>query len=470
MLNANLHIPRRKIKMDNVTYAEGLAWLLGRTDLERQPMARTTREQMSLARPAALLEWLGNPPRNYRTILVAGSKGKGSTAVMLASILQAAGHRTGFYSQPHLHSYRERIRINGAPISQADFAVAIARLRTQVQGLDHERPELGQATTFEITTALALDYFARAEVDVAVVEVGLGGRLDATNVIDAGLSLITPISYEHMAVLGNTLAEIAFEKAGIIKPGRPVLSAPQPPEAGEVLRRVASERRAPYAAGGRDWTWRGRNEEFQVTAAGVHEGLWSSAWDYEHLRIALRGTHQLENAATAVAAAQVLGERYALAMNPAAISEGLAAVRWPGRIEVVRERPTIIVDGAHNGDSAEKLAAVLRDDFRAPRVWLIFGVLADKDLAAIIAPLAPMVERAWTVQTRHPRSRPAEEAAAALKAFDITAVPAASTANAISQALAAASPGDLICITGSLSTAAEAREALGLVPEVECDG
>ena len=453
-----------------MSYDQSLAWLFSLTDLERQPMTRATGEQMGLARPAALVARLGEPWRNYRTILVAGSKGKGSTAVLLAGILQAAGYHTGLYSSPHLHSYRERIRVDGAPISKTAFAAEVARLEPLVQALALERPELGVCTTFEVTTALALDHFAREKVEVAVVEVGLGGRLDATNIVEADLSLITPISFEHTAVLGNTLGEIAFEKAGIIKSGHPVLSAPQHPEALAVLVRIAAERQASLGIGGQDWTWRGTNEEFQVGADRLRANLWADSWRHDGLSISLLGAHQLENAATAVAAAVVLSQHYALAVEHGAIVTGLAMAHWPGRIEAAPDsNPIIVLDGAHNGDSAEKLAAALRAHFKFERLWLVFGVLGDKDIASIIAPLAPFVATAWTVKTRHPRALEAATVAARLNALGVRAIPAANTADALAQARASASSQDLICVTGSLSTAAEAREALGLVSAAERD-
>ncbi len=461
-------------------YAQALAYLAELTDWERQPMDRRMREQLLLARPAALLERLGNPQRRYRSVLVAGTKGKGSTAAMLASILRAAGYRTGFYSQPHLHTYRERIRVDGVAIAPTAFAEGVACLQPHVAALESARPELGRCTAYEAGTALALDYFARSGVEIAVLEVGLGGRLDATNVVEADVSIITSISFDHMAILGSTLPEIAFEKAGIIKPGRPVLSAPQRPEVLAVLERVAAERGARLGLGGRDWRWTGDHAAFVVEAEeAAPDGLWAAAWRHTGLRVPLLGAHQLENAATAVAAAQVLGSTLAmearlLPISTAAIAAGLAGTRWPARLEVIspphppllpKLAPTVVIDGAHNGDSATKLAAALRDHFRFRRLWLVLGVGADKDLAAIVAPLAPLVAGAWAVASRHPRSLAAPAVAAALSQAGVWTVIAGETAAAVREAVAAASPDDLVCVTGSLYVAAEAREALGLPVE-----
>ncbi|MGH2351874.1 MAG: bifunctional folylpolyglutamate synthase/dihydrofolate synthase, partial [Chloroflexota bacterium] len=322
-------------------YAAALAYLYGLTDWERRLMDAAMREHLLLERPAALLERLGRPERRYRTILVAGTKGKGSTAAMLASILGAAGYRTGFYSQPHLHTYRERIRVDGSPISKADVAGGVARLKPHVAALQRAQPHLGEYTTYEVGTALALDHFARAGVAVAVLEVGLGGRLDATNVVEADLAIITSISFDHTAVLGNTLAEIAGEKAGIIKLGKPVLAAPQRPEALSVLRHTAEARGAPLGVGLQDWTWTGGHDAFTVEAAAPRAGLWRKPWCHTGLRVPLLGAHQLENAATAVAAAEVLaqgagdGADGSPAISAPAIAAGIAATRWPARLEVL---------------------------------------------------------------------------------------------------------------------------------------
>ncbi len=450
-------------------YAAALAWLADRTDLERDPLDHTIRERLLLARPAALLARRGDPHRGYGVVLVAGTKGKGSTAVLLASILAAAGRRVGLYSQPHLHSFRERIRVDGQPIGPADFALGVDRLRDDVAALDRGRPDLGALTTYEVATALALDHFARAGIEVAVLEIGLGGRLDAANAVDANLAIITSISYDHMAVLGATLPEIATEKAGIVKPGRPVLTARQRPEVLDVLAATAAGRSAPLGVGGRDWTWAGDQGALGITAA-PRPDLWPRPWRHAGLRVPLLGAHQRENAATAVAAAEIL---LSGGLAPGDVARGVAATRWPARLEVFRPGgpggPVVVVDGAHNGDSAAKLAVALREHFRFARLRLILGVGTDKDLPAIVAPLAPLASAAWGTTSRHARSRPAGEVVAVVRAAGVSAAPAADTATALRLALAASGPDDLICVTGSLFIAAEAREALGVVGDEERD-
>lgn len=449
-------------------YAAALEWLLSLPDWERKPGARASHESLYLERPAALLDMLGRPQTRFRSILVAGTKGKGSTAAMLESILRAAGYKTGFYSQPHLHTYRERIRVNGDLISPHAFVEEITSLQSLVSQLALTHRHLESFTTFEVTTALALEYFARLGVELAVLEVGLGGRLDATNVVDAELSLITPISYDHTAILGNTLAQIAREKGGIIKPGNPILTATQPPDALAELEHIAAERHAPMGLAGRDWIWLGQHDTFTV-AGSPREGLWSETWRHFDLHVPLRGVHQLENAALAVAAVEVAKQQGRLKIEDSAVAAGLGATQWSGRLEVLQERdgehPLIIADGAHNGDSAEKLVAALRFHFQFERLWLVLAVLSDKHLHAIAAPFTGIAAHAWTVQTRHPRSRRGDRLAAELEPFGLGAEPAQNTAAAIESARASASARDLICITGSLSVVAEAREAFGLVTE-----
>ncbi|HEV2123660.1 MAG TPA: folylpolyglutamate synthase/dihydrofolate synthase family protein, partial [Chloroflexota bacterium] len=468
------------------SYRATLSYLYALTDWERRPMDRSMRERLLLQRPAALLDRLGNPQRRYISILVAGTKGKGSTSAMLAGILRAAGYRTGLYSQPHLHTYRERIRVDGQMIGEEEVVAGIERIRPHAEALEREQSELGACTTYEVGTALALDFFARSSVDVAVLEVGLGGRLDATNIVQAEMAVITSISYDHTAILGNTLPEIAGEKAGIIKAGRPVLSHPQSEAARTVLARVANERNSAFALGGQDWTWSGDHHQFSV--AGKPGSFWTTPWEEAGLSVPLLGQHQLENAATAVAAAHALhsdASARRLPIPSAAISRGLASVRWPGRFEIVEPEasirqtarratatirwPVVVIDGAHNGDSAAQLAAAIRRHTPYERLWLVLGAGTDKDLAAVVAPLAPLTSGAWAVASRHPRSRSAPDVAEVLQHAGVHAQAKDRVAEGVESALAAAGPGDVVCITGSLYVVAEAREALGLVPTDERD-
>lgn len=445
-----------------------MEWLMELPDWERGTGTRPVREELLLERPAILLDALGKPQTTHKSVLVAGTKGKGSTAAMLESILRAGGLRTGLYTSPHLHSYRERIRVNGEMISEDDFARGVGEIRPLTEELVRQRSGLGAFSTFEVMTALAFEHFAEHEIDVAILEVGLGGRLDATNVVDADLSLITPISFDHRAVLGDSLRKIAFEKAGIIKPGKIVLSAPQHPEALEVIERAAQEKNATLGVGERDWLWLGGHDDFMV-AAEPRTGLWKNYWHFGDLQVPLLGPHQFVNAALAVAAARVMQEQWGWDLGQNVVQRGLAGTRWFGRLEILQKRDAthalVIADGAHNGDSAQKLVDALKIHFEFERLFLILGLLGDKELDAVAKPFAGLAEHAWTVTTPHPRSRDAGDVAARLNELGIKARGAASFRELLSSAREHASPRDMILITGSLSVVAQARVEMGLAQE-----
>jgi dihydrofolate synthase/folylpolyglutamate synthase len=422
-------------------YAEVLAELFGRADFEaRRPRLP---EAFRLEPIRSLLERLGDPHRRYAVVHIAGTKGKGSTAAMVEAILRAAGYRTGLYTSPHLHTMRERIRIDGEPIPPATVVHLFERLRPEIAA----DPAL---TVFDILTAMGFLAFAEAGVEIAVVEVGLGGRLDSTNVVSPAVCLITALSMDHMEILGPTLTHIAFEKAGIIKPGIPVGTAPQAEEAMAVLRRVAAERGAPLLTLD-GWRYGPR----EISPAGqwgeIHppEG---SGWS---VRLPLLGRHQWENAALAVLAAlQLRAQGWSL--PDAAIPEGLARVRWPGRFEVLREEPPVVLDGAHNDASAARLVETLMEVFPGRRWGLVFGVSADKDAAAILRPLRPLVGEVWLTRSRHPRAADPAALVAAAAALGLPARVRATVATAVEEALASSRP---VLVTGSLFVVAEAREA-----------
>jgi dihydrofolate synthase / folylpolyglutamate synthase len=404
-----------------------LAWLYSLADQERgvgwNPRASAD-EQWKLGRTRALLDLAGAPDRALRAVLVAGTKGKGSTCAMLASILGAHGVRVGLYTKPHLQNYRERVRVDGIAISPGQFARAVGRMRALVPRLP---ADAGEPTTFEVTTALALDCFKHAQCAVAVVEVGLGGRLDATNALDPELSLITPISYDHTAILGRTLGAIATEKAGILRPGRLALLAQQRPAALRALRRGCR------AVGAR----------CQVVPPRGQSG-------------SLYGAHQRQNAALAVAAARGLAP-----IGELDITHGLERLRWPGRFEVI---DSVVLDGAHNGASASALARAL-DDFAAGRpIHLVLGINRDKDARAVLGPLLPLATSVWATQAAdNPRALDAPHLARWCRQLGTPA----RTAPRLTDALRAAqSQAGLVCVTGSLMLVGQARDMLGLrVPE-----
>jgi len=437
------------------TWADALAWIYSFSDTERTGAFVHDRED-NLARERALLEHLGNPQRAYGVTHIAGTKGKGSTSVMLANILQAAGLRTGLYTQPDLHTFRERIRVDSQVVAGEAIIALIPAIQ---QALAEIGDSHGTYITYEVSTALAFLAFREADVVHAVIEVGLGGRLDATNVVEPMATAITSISYDHMAILGNTLGEIAGEKAGIIKQGVPVICSAQAPEALATIERIASERHAPLVrvgpvGSGCDYLWSpGLAEQtrqfFDVT---------TPTGRYERLELALLGEHQIENATAAIALAETLRAR-GLPLDESAIRAGLRTVRWPGRLQIVGREPLVVVDSAHNADSFAHLFAALRRHFTWDRLLLVIGLMADKDLSGVAREIALSgAARVYTTAAAIPRAASPEQLATvfteAAPTLDIR--PSASTAQALVAALADAAPRDLVCIAGSVYLAGEA--------------
>lgn len=439
-----------------MNYRESISYIIDRSGYDRGFVANPfDAETVGLRRTSWLLSALGNPQRAIPIFHVAGTKGKGSTSAFLASILAASGRRVGLYTSPHLHTFRERIQLEGEPISEERFAELTSEIAPLNSRLAVQHPDWGEATAFEVSTVLTFHAFARAGLDVAVVEVGLGGRLDATNVVEPVVSVITSISYDHTQILGETLAEIAAEKGGIIKAGRPVVSALQQPEAAETLERIARERSCEIMFGERDWQASGTSASFDV------RGPWG---DYRELRSALIGRHQVENAATAISACWVMGQ-HGWSISEDAVRSGLENVKWPGRFEVLRTDPVVVVDGAHNVDSFERLAETLADEYGGHQLTLILGIGADKDIEQMIRVLAPMAGRVIATASHHPRASAPERIVNAVQALD-PPLPqveiAPGVVQALRAALASAGNADVICTSGSLYVVAEAREALGL--------
>ncbi len=431
-----------------MNYPEAVAYILSYADYERVPRSAVV---FDLKRIQLLLARLDNPQDVPKTVHVAGTKGKGSTAAMIAAILTRAGYRTGLYTSPHLRTIRERVSIDGEPVTEEAFARLVDRLEPEAAAVNGSGVS-GELTTFELLTALAFLHFRENAVDYQVLETGLGGRLDATNVTRPAVCVITAISYDHTDVLGNTLARIAAEKAGIIKPGCTVVTAPQAPEAMKVIRKVCAERSARLLALGRDVNWQA------LTAApdGQTFRLSGLSGQYE-LSLPLAGEHQMENAAAAVTAIEVLKEDGA-DVSRESIARGLGRVRWPGRLQVLRQKPWLVADGAHNADSARRLVKALRQHFDFKRLTLIFGASADKNVADMAAELAPFPDTVIVTSSRHPRAIAAGKLAEEFSRRGVTAVVAENVTRAIDAALAGASEGDLVCVTGSLFIVAEALE------------
>jgi len=402
----------------------------------------------------ALLDRLDHPERRYPSLHIGGTNGKGSTAAMAASMLQAAGYRVGLYTSPHLVDFRERILVNGTMISEERVADLTDRVRA-VCGESHE------PTFFEFTTAMAFQHFADAGIDVAVVEVGLGGRFDATNVLAPVAIAITNVALDHQEYLGETIGEIAYEKAGIIKSGVPVVIGRVSSEAVTVLSRVAGERGAPLSRLHGDFKVSGKSP-----ARFQYEGLKES---YDELPCPLAGRHQLDNAACALALLEAASER-GLPVSEEAVREGLRTVRWGGRLETVESRPQFVLDGAHNPDAAAVVAeyvADIRQKRSGSRVVLVWGMMRDKDCEGFLDHLLPHVDEVIVTQARVPRAASAQELDASLRARGRTASVVPDPADAISLARRLAAPDDLILVTGSLMLVGETQAILrgcGLSP------
>jgi len=417
-----------------MTYAEAVARILALRGGERVGM------RPGLERIEALLDAIGRPEQTFTIAQVGGTNGKGSISAMLAAILQASGRRVGLYTSPHLRHYRERIRVDGRPISEADFVDGVEALGTLIARLD--------ATVFEAGTALALDHFCRARVDVAVLEVGLGGRLDATTVGRPEVVVLGPIDYDHQLELGDTLTAIAAEKAAIIRGGT-AFSARQDPEAAAVLERRAAQVGVPLLREGHELHVVSRG----FTLEAQRLDLAGPDWGLDDVACGLLGVFQPGNALLAAAAARALG-----AGDPA-IRAGLRAARWPGRFQIFRRDPIVILDGAHNPAGARALAASLSAYFPGRPVTFAIGILADKDGGRILSALRPLAARVVLTASGNPRAA-APEALRALLPADLPVEVAASPSEALARATAGAG-GGIVCVAGSLSLIGDVLAAAG---------
>ncbi len=397
----------------------------------------------SLERLRSLLARVGDPHKQFPSLLIAGTKGKGSTAAICDSILRQAGYKTGLYTSPHLHSFRERIRIQGQLLPEADV-VTLAR---QLQPHFEATPNL---TAFELITAVAFAAFAEARVDAAVLEVGLGGRLDATNAVDPAVAVITPISYDHTQILGETLTLIAREKAGIIRPGALVISAPQPEEAMVMIEEVCQGHQARLVVVDQDFHWEVGQTSLEGQAFRV-DGR--SYW------LPLIGDHQVVNAVTAIAAIEGFAEKTGLEVSPEAVQAGITNVSWLGRMELLNRRPYLLVDSAMNGDSAEKLVQALEQYFAGRPVTLIFGASNDHPIKDMLAVLLPVASLVLVTASHHPRAEKPEKLVALTNGMGYNAQPVPDVSQALQLALADADPEGLVCVTGSLFLVADAQEA-----------
>ncbi|MGE5252662.1 MAG: bifunctional folylpolyglutamate synthase/dihydrofolate synthase [Planctomycetaceae bacterium] len=430
--------------------------------------------KLGLANITALLRKLGDPHAGLRAVHIAGSNGKGSTAAFLTSILRQAGYRVGLYTSPHLIDFAERIQVNGVPISQERVVWLTDRVRKAVAEMEKWGelwpdsslsslpgdfdPGKATLTFFEFTTAMAFAYFKEERVDLAVLETGMGGRLDATNVIDPLLALISPICLEHQQYLGKTLLQVAAEKAGIIKPGRPLLTTARQPRVMALLQKKCREVQAPLYAHGRDFRGIKTVPGFMDFRGRSHR--------WKDFRLGLAGSHQVLNASLALAAAEMLMEM-GFPLKEDHLRKGLAETRWPGRLERVGDCPPILLDGAHNPGAARILKRALEEEFPRRRLILVMGVMGDKEIPKMMSNLLPLAD--LLVLTR-----PNMERAASLELLRKHASPwkkptleFADVGVALEKAMGEAGREDLVVVTGSLYTVGEARGHLirkGLIP------
>ena len=426
-----------------MTYPETIDYLYG---------IRLFGQKLGLETMRYLLRLMGDPQSRLRFIHIAGTNGKGSVAAMLHAVLSKAGYKTGLYTSPHLVSFCERFQINGQPIAEADVVRLVEQIKPLLERVA-AHPEFRAPTFFEVVTAVALQHFQEQNINVVVWETGLGGRLDATNVVTPLVSVITNIAFDHTQYLGETLSEIAMEKCGIIKRGIPVITASAAEEALHVIRATATTQGCPLTVVGQDVHATRLSEDEQ----GQRVELTGARHDYGPITVPLLGAHQTINCATAIAALEACG----LPVTVAQVTDGLSQTTWPGRFQIVNHNPTVVLDGAHNAAAADRLAATLRERCAGRKLTLIIGVLRDKNYDQMCQILAPLAERIFCVPVNSERTCDPDQLArwcmAANPRLKIT------VAGSLEEAYAQAQRENVeaIVITGSLFLVGEALDRLG---------
>lgn len=445
------------------------AFLYGRIDYERRLIP--VHDGFRLDRMKCLMKGLGNPQERLPAIHIAGTKGKGSTAAMLHQVSRAAGYNVGLYTSPHLEKLEERFVVAGQPCSSEQLDVLVQQLKPIISEVDEQSPPGEQLTFFEITTALAMLYFEQQQVDFAILEVGLGGRLDSTNVCQPAVSVITNIGLDHMHLLGDTLEKIASEKAGIIKPAVPVVSGARAPAAAAVIEQAARDNHSPLIQIGRDFDCHARDENGEELIFDFHAQVADERFQYQQLRCGIPGRHQLDNAAVALATLALMQERWPTSDD--ALERGLATVHCPARLELVPSSPRVLLDVAHNLPSIQALAGHIDTRIEAQRRVLVFACSRDKDIQSMLPELLPRFDE--VILTRfvdNPRSHepdhlkelaqqwliqhPADSFHERRPGLHLAEDPAG--AWQLAQRLAGVD--DLICIAGSFFLAAELRPLL----------
>jgi dihydrofolate synthase / folylpolyglutamate synthase len=431
-----------------MNYREAIDFIYGHTNYEAVPRPHAE-GNYDLRRMYEILESLGNPHLKSRSLHIAGTNGKGSTAAMLASVLTESGYTTGLYTSPHLVTSRERFAIDRTMISEAELADIVTRICPEVEASDR-KATYGKLTVFEILTVLSFFYFAEKPCLFQVMEVGMGGQFDATNVINPELCFITSISYDHTDILGKTLTQIAGEKCGIIKPGCVVISHPQTDEADAVIEKTCQEKGVRLVKVGREITRRSIMYDFEHQELGVQGRLGK----YE-ISIPLLGQYQLDNTAAVIAGLEVLVEN-GVRISKESIFQGFLKVNFPGRMQILERNPLVVVDGGHNPSAAHNLKLALSPYLKRPSSVLVIGIAADKDIPGIASELAPIFKNVITTRANSPRSAKPEIIAEEFARSGIQPQITNNVPEAISYAKKLASPEDLICITGSLYVVGEA--------------
>lgn len=438
-------------------YTSALRHVLSLADAERMVAPPGGRPRYDLRRMYSLLHLLGDPHAAVPTVHVTGTKGKGSTSAMIASILRASGCTVGLYTSPHLHTMRERIQVNGEPLAEGEFAEAVEAVWPSITAMSAEG-----VTTFEALTAMAFRWFAAQRLDWQVLEVGMGGTLDATNTVESPqVCVVTSISLDHTQILGDTVEAIARDKGGIIKPGATVVTAPQTPGVIAVLREACEAAGVELVQTAERYAWRAT--DWDLRGQSFYAEGPSGAWDGW---MPLLGEHQVENAVCAIAAAEALRDR-GVAITHESVLAGLANVRWQARLETLAERPLVVADGAHNPYSAEKLVQAVDRYYPPRRRVLLFGASMGHDLRGIVRALAALEPEAVVVTaSRHPRAVPMDQLMDEFRDAGMSPQWGGSVAEGFAAAKEIAGPEGMVLATGSLFTAVEVRECLfGIPPE-----
>lgn len=444
--------PEAKVSTGPTLYTKALRFLASLTDFEKMRIVRYTNQNFDLDRMRTLLRKLGNPQDKFRSVHVAGTKGKGSTCAMIAAMLEGNGYKVGLYSSPHLVDIRERIQINGEMIPQAEFARLVKLVEPMVT---KARPT---PSYFDVLTAVAMKYFADQKVDIAVIETGLGGRLDSTNVIKPEVTAITNISKDHMAQLGGTLERIAEEKAGIFKSGIPAVTVMQAPEVEAALKRVADKVGAPLDIAGKTIEFSYRFESSRMLGPHNRVCLTTPSSKFEHLAVPLLGEHQALNCGLALAVIDRLKLR-GLALNDARTMEGLAKTRVEGRMEMVLNNPRVLVDGAHNAASIDAMMRAIGQHIPYDSMVVIFGCCGDKDVSGMLERITSGADKVIFTNVNNIRTADPEELAARyVELYGKMAQVAPNLAAALEIANRAVTKEDLICITGSFYLVGEAKK------------